>query len=139
MAYRGQSALVTGGGSGMGRLAAQQFAAAGAQVAILDVNEAGLQETAAGSDTIHPFVVDKKGNFDFKKYNVLYFKRLEEKLIYILDLDIQSDLIIKNIDFENLYSGISEDEKYKFFEYLICAKAFQPFYKLDVAPTYRQN
>lgn len=58
MAYQGKSALITGGGSGMGRLAAQQFAAAGAQVAILDVNEAGMQETAEGSDNIHPYVVD---------------------------------------------------------------------------------
>ncbi len=58
MAYQGKSALITGGGSGMGRLAAQQFAAAGAHVAILDVNEAGMQETAAGSDNIHPYVVD---------------------------------------------------------------------------------
>ena len=58
MAYQGKSALVTGGGSGMGRLAAQQFAATGAHVAILDVNEAGLQETAAGNPNIHPFVVD---------------------------------------------------------------------------------
>ncbi|MCZ6828540.1 MAG: SDR family NAD(P)-dependent oxidoreductase [Gammaproteobacteria bacterium] len=58
MAFQGKSALVTGGGSGMGRLAAQQFAAAGAHVAILDVNEAGLQETAAGNDKIHPYVVD---------------------------------------------------------------------------------
>lgn len=58
MAYQGKSALVTGGGSGMGALAAQQFAAAGAQVAILDVNEAGLKETAAGSENIHSYVVD---------------------------------------------------------------------------------
>lgn len=58
MAYQGKSALVTGGGSGMGRLAAQQFADAGAQVAILDVNEAGMAETAAHSDSIHSYVVD---------------------------------------------------------------------------------
>ena len=58
MTYHGKSALVTGGGSGMGRLAAQRFAAAGAQVAILDVNEAGLRETATGHSGIHPFTVD---------------------------------------------------------------------------------
>ena len=58
MAYHGKVALVTGGGSGMGRLAAQQFAAMGAQVAILDVNEAGMQETATGHGTIHSYAVD---------------------------------------------------------------------------------
>lgn len=58
MAYQGKVALVTGGGSGMGRLAAQQFADAGAQVAILDVNEAGMQETAAGRDNVHCYTVD---------------------------------------------------------------------------------
>ncbi len=58
MAYQGKVALVTGGGSGMGRLAAQQFAATGAQVAILDVNKAGMQETAQGRPGIHPNVVD---------------------------------------------------------------------------------
>ena len=58
MAYNGKSALVTGGGSGMGRLAAQQFADAGAQVAILDVDEAGMRGTAEGRGNIHPHRVD---------------------------------------------------------------------------------
>jgi NAD(P)-dependent dehydrogenase (short-subunit alcohol dehydrogenase family) len=58
MAYHGKVALVTGGGSGMGRLAAHQMAATGAQVAIFDVNEAGMQETASGHDNIHAYTVD---------------------------------------------------------------------------------
>ena len=58
MAYQGKSALVTGGGSGMGQLAARQFAAAGAHVAIFDVNEAGMQETVGDSELIHSYVVD---------------------------------------------------------------------------------
>ncbi|MGI9281090.1 MAG: SDR family NAD(P)-dependent oxidoreductase [Endozoicomonas sp.] len=58
MAMQGNVVLITGGGSGMGRLAAQRWAKAGKQVAILDINEAGLQETAEGFNTIHPFVVD---------------------------------------------------------------------------------
>ncbi len=58
MAYNGKAALVTGGGSGMGRLAAQQFAAAGANVAVLDVDEAGMRETAEGHENIHTYQVD---------------------------------------------------------------------------------
>jgi NAD(P)-dependent dehydrogenase (short-subunit alcohol dehydrogenase family) len=58
MTYNGQRALVTGAGSGMGRLAAQRFAAAGAKVAALDVNAAALAETADGSENIESFPLD---------------------------------------------------------------------------------
>ncbi len=40
-------ALITGAGSGMGRLAAQMFALEGAQVVAADVSEAALEETLA--------------------------------------------------------------------------------------------
>lgn len=40
-------AAITGAGSGIGRQLAYQLVAAGAEVALSDVNEAGLQETAA--------------------------------------------------------------------------------------------
>lgn len=46
MAFKGSVALITGGGSGMGRLAARNLAAAGGRVAALDVDLAGLDETA---------------------------------------------------------------------------------------------
>ena len=42
----------------MGRLAARNMAAAGANVAALDVNEAGLAETAEGNNSIRSFVCD---------------------------------------------------------------------------------
>jgi NAD(P)-dependent dehydrogenase (short-subunit alcohol dehydrogenase family) len=58
MAFHGKLALVTGAASGMGRLASRRLAAAGAQVAALDVNEAGLRETRGDSAAIHPSVVD---------------------------------------------------------------------------------
>ena len=58
MAYSGKVAVITGGGSGMGRVAAQNFAKTGAIVAILDVNEAGMNETAQGFDNINPYTVD---------------------------------------------------------------------------------
>jgi len=58
MAFNGKVALITGGGRGMGRTAAQRLAGQGASVAILDVNAQGLAETAAASDRIRAFTVD---------------------------------------------------------------------------------
>jgi NAD(P)-dependent dehydrogenase (short-subunit alcohol dehydrogenase family) len=58
MAFEGRIALVTGGGSGMGRLAARNLAGDGRQIAILDVDEAGLRETAEGYAGISSFTVD---------------------------------------------------------------------------------
>ncbi len=47
MRLANKTALITGAGSGMGRLAAQVFAREGAQVIATDVAEAALQETVA--------------------------------------------------------------------------------------------
>jgi NAD(P)-dependent dehydrogenase (short-subunit alcohol dehydrogenase family) len=47
----GKVAVVTGAGSGIGRALAQQFAAKGCKLAIADINEANLHETAASLGT----------------------------------------------------------------------------------------
>jgi len=58
MAFRGRVVLITGAGSGMGRLATQRLARAGAEVAALDVNEEGLRETAEGHERIRSWPLD---------------------------------------------------------------------------------
>lgn len=58
MAFKGKVALITGGGSGMGRVAAQHLAANGADVAIFDVNESGMAETVVSHPTIRAYKVD---------------------------------------------------------------------------------
>jgi len=58
MAFWGKVALITGGGSGMGQLAAWNLADAGASVAALDINEQGLAQTAANRDGIRTWKVD---------------------------------------------------------------------------------
>lgn len=58
MSFSGKVVLITGGGSGMGRQAAQMLAADGAIVALFDVNSAGMDETADGNSNIHGWSVD---------------------------------------------------------------------------------
>lgn len=50
--------LITGAGSGMGQLAARNFARAGKTVAALDINSEGLAATAKDLDGIHTWSVD---------------------------------------------------------------------------------
>ena len=47
--FAGRRAVVTGAGHGIGRAIAQQLAALGARTLAVDINEAGLMETAAGA------------------------------------------------------------------------------------------
>jgi NAD(P)-dependent dehydrogenase (short-subunit alcohol dehydrogenase family) len=55
---QGKTAIVTGAGSGMGRLMAQRLAEKGWKVALIDVNEAALQELARGSNLFTPYPCD---------------------------------------------------------------------------------
>ena len=54
----GKVAIVTGGASGMGQITARRLAKQGAKVAIFDVNDLGLKDTAAESDNITAFRCD---------------------------------------------------------------------------------
>jgi NAD(P)-dependent dehydrogenase (short-subunit alcohol dehydrogenase family) len=58
MAFHGRVALVTGAASGMGRISAHRLSDAGALVAAVDVDEAGLRETTANHNNIRPYLCD---------------------------------------------------------------------------------
>lgn len=58
MAFTGQVALVTGGGSGMGQRACERLAGRGAKVAAVDVDADGLARTATGTSGVETYPVD---------------------------------------------------------------------------------
>jgi len=55
MLLKDRVAIITGGGSGIGRGVAERFAREGAKLMLVDLNPAGLDETAAQpASPIHP-------------------------------------------------------------------------------------
>ena len=58
MAFRGKTAIVTGGASGMGRLSALRLAAGGARVAVLDMSEENMVKVAGESANISTYRCD---------------------------------------------------------------------------------
>ncbi|CAN5214848.1 SDR family oxidoreductase [soil metagenome] len=73
MRLQGRTAIITGGGSGIGRASALLFAANGASVALVDRDEAALQETVAeirgagGNASLH---VGDVGDADYARLTV---------------------------------------------------------------------
>jgi NAD(P)-dependent dehydrogenase (short-subunit alcohol dehydrogenase family) len=68
MRLDGRVALITGGGSGMGKIASELFAAEGARVVLTDVNDEAGQATAAGiGDAAHYVHADVSEDADAER------------------------------------------------------------------------
>ncbi|MBW2241703.1 MAG: SDR family oxidoreductase [Deltaproteobacteria bacterium] len=113
MSFASQVVFVTGGGSGMGRLAAQRMADGGAKVAAVDINEAGLAETAEGRESIHTWRLDVTDN----QAVLATVKEVEDRLgpidrVYnaaaimptglLMDQDTETIIRIMDVDYNGL-------------------------------------
>ena len=85
MNYLGRTVMITGGGSGIGALSGLRFAEAGANVALLDVNEIALEENAEKIRKINGKVLTLK--VDIRNFSEI--EAAEKKIVETLgSLDI---------------------------------------------------
>ncbi|MDX1804307.1 MAG: SDR family NAD(P)-dependent oxidoreductase [Alcanivorax sp.] len=127
--FKDKVAVITGAGSGIGRALAQELAADGARLALSDINEAGLKETAEGlglgEDRLMTKVLDvadRQAFYDFADDVVNHFG--------------QANLIFNNAGVA--LGATVEDMNYDDFEWLMNinfwgvvygTKAFLPYLK----------
>ena len=84
-----KTAIVTGGGSGIGRAIATVFAKQGARVFVLDMDEQGGQKVVAD-------IRNAKGEADFKKCNVSQQAEVDAVVTDIINEAHQIDILVNN-------------------------------------------
>ncbi|MED5239404.1 MAG: SDR family NAD(P)-dependent oxidoreductase [Pseudomonadota bacterium] len=127
--FKDKVAVITGAGSGIGRALAEELAAAGAKLALSDINEAGLKKTAAdlglAEDRLMTRVLDVA----------------DRQAFYDFADDVVNHFGYANMIFNNAGVALGatvEDMKYEDFEWLMNinfwgvvygTKAFLPYLK----------
>jgi 2-keto-3-deoxy-L-fuconate dehydrogenase len=84
-----KTAIVTGAGSGIGRAIATVFARQGAQVFILDIDDAGASETVA-------VITDNNGHGVFKKCSVALKDEVDAAVQSIIATTGRLDIVVNN-------------------------------------------
>jgi 2-keto-3-deoxy-L-fuconate dehydrogenase len=100
---KNKTALITGGGSGIGRAIAILFAKQGAHVYILDMDEVGSQSTA--DEIIHD-----DGKADFKKCNVALQADVKQTIENIISSSGSIDILINNAGIAHVGNAESTEE-----------------------------
>lgn len=98
----GKRAVVTGGGSGIGRAICQRFGEEGASVVIFDVNLSGAEETAT---------LVKKAGGNATAYKVDITDRTEvEKVVKTVEATGPIDILVNNAGWDKIVPFIHSDE-----------------------------
>ena len=84
-----KTALVTGGGSGIGKAISYMFARQGANVFILDVDEAGSLETIA-------LIEAENGTATFKKCSIAIKTEVDLVIDQIISVQTKIDIVVNN-------------------------------------------
>lgn len=126
MKVQGKVFVVTGGGSGMGRALTIQLVKKGAKVAMVDINEKGMQETAslAGDSnvSIHVTNIADRAKVESLPESVLQIHGAVDGIINNAGI-IQKFIPVNNLD----YASIERIMNINFYGTLYMTKAFLPY------------
>jgi NAD(P)-dependent dehydrogenase (short-subunit alcohol dehydrogenase family) len=93
MKLKGKAAMITGGGSGIGRATARLFAQAGARVAIADINSAGGEETRG-------LITAEEGEAFFVHADVAKVSDAESLIRTVVERFGRLDIVVNNAGVE---------------------------------------
>lgn len=120
----GKSALITGGGSGIGRAIATLFAKQEARVFILDLDEEGSLKTIEA-------IRQEGGNATFKKCNIAFAAEVKKAIDELINENSSLDIVVNNAGIAHV--GNLENTSEADFERLLSVNVKGVFHVLQAA------